>query len=224
MDHRPRVHHALVGKYSGIADQGAVAQVTILELGAVTVVETVTVHCQPRADSLGTLIGQGAGVAVGAGRGVERILAPPGLGAHVVGADVFVITHDRIADAGPGYAVVSHGAGVAILAGAGVEVVVAAALFAQALVIGAVVNVVAQVDVVPIHEVGLVRFAVTIVIKAVALFRGGSGRGAVAQSILGAGAFAFASPPLVVQGAGSGEGQFDRPVDARADSCVSHAL
>jgi hypothetical protein len=99
---------------------------------------------------------------------VRRIFAPSSLNADVVGARVLVITLNGITYAGTSHAVVSHGAGVTIFAGTGIKDLVYAPFGPCALVFGAIIVVVAEVDVVAIHQVRFIHFIVAVIVQTVA--------------------------------------------------------
>jgi hypothetical protein len=103
---------------------------------------------------------------------VRRVFTPSSVSTNVVRTRVAVVAFDGVAEARPIDTVVGHRTGISVFAGTGRQDVVDAAVLPGTLVRGAVVVVVAQVDVVPAHKHGFVDVIVTVVINAVTGFLG----------------------------------------------------
>jgi hypothetical protein len=85
------IDHTKVGQLLGIADEGAIAEVPVLQGRAITIQQTFTVHSIPGAGRGLALVGNGAGVAIVALNRVGNKEAASGFITGIVGAGVIVI-------------------------------------------------------------------------------------------------------------------------------------
>jgi len=219
-----RSHNALVGERIRVAGQRPVAQVSIFQFDAVLVGLAVAGNFGSQAFPFDALVGQGARVAVIASVTVGREFASSRLAAHVVCAHVAVITFDRLSDTDSPLAVVSYGAGIRVVTGARFEGHVVTSCAPLALVLGAVVAVIAQVDKDAFFQVGLVSFAVAVVVQPVAFLLRGSWSVTVCQTFLLADPFPFTDSEFILCRAWSPQAQERRGFAARADPRVVNAL
>jgi hypothetical protein len=114
------------------------------------------------------VISKGTRVAIIAVAAHGRKLAAAILGTDVFGTRVLIITDHRFPDAGSCLTVVGHGASVPIGAVARIKDGIDAPLFAGAFVFGALVSVIAKIDEIPVHKVGLIAVTIAIIIEAIA--------------------------------------------------------
>jgi len=148
LDSRVGVHTALEGQFARIADKGSVAHVPVFQHRTILVGLTVARDLYAQALPADAFIPQCTRIPVVASEFVGLKSAPSVPGAEVVGAGVVVFALHRIADAHPLYAVVRHSARVFIRAFALVQRQLLAARLPHTNIVGAVVSVVAEVDVV----------------------------------------------------------------------------
>jgi len=147
----------------------SVAQVAILQCGAIRVGLARTRQLLPNAGTEQALIVSSARIAVIAGSAVVRALALPFSIAHVIGAFISIVAIKRHTHAQPLLALVARRAQVAVNALHAVKRDMLTAGVASARIIGAKIIVIAQPEVVAVHQFAFVHVAVTIVIEAVAL-------------------------------------------------------
>jgi len=144
--------------------------------------------------------------------------------AGIIGARVVVVAQHRVAVALPLLAMIAHGAGVAVLAFAAVEIGVTAPRFSIAHVRGALVGIVAQVEIVAAGLERLVRVAVAVVVHSVARFLGRDRSIALCEPAVGAHPFALARSPGVLHLACGPQPRLDCMCAARTDTQVGDAL
>ncbi len=165
-----RVYFTFIGPRKSVADEGAIAKVTIFEGIAIVVRLAIAGDGCPGALASLALVGNGAWVAVVAVGKVVLEMATTGAVTGVVGARVIIIADNGIANADASLAIVRCGAGVAILAFALVEELVGASSFPVAGIGGTLVAVVTEVDEVATYFIWFVLEAVAVVIQSVASF------------------------------------------------------
>ncbi len=212
---RGRGDGAVVGPVVQVADEGPVAEVVVLERGAVRIGLAVAGDAHPGARPAGALVRYRTGIPVIAGNVVvhENAAAEPVAG--IVGAGVVVVAVDGGADADALFAVVADGAGITVHAFFLPGVAVYATFGRVAPVVGAGVVVVTGL---------FVHLPVTVVIQAVAFFNGWRCRVAIGQPIGGANPLALAETELVLHLAGREERQLYGLACARATTRLCNAL
>jgi hypothetical protein len=128
----------------------------------------------PGAGASGTLISNGTGIIVVAGFLIGGEVAATGFGADVIGTWIVIGTFYRSAKTSPGFTMVSQSAGIAIIAGTFIQDLVHAPFAGHALVFGAIVAVIAQIDIVPFYQVRFIGLAIAVVVDTVTGFRSGN--------------------------------------------------
>ena len=222
--HRCRIDHALVWELLGVALECAVAQVAVFERGAIRVGQAVARDRLSPAFPVYAVVPQRAWILVITRTGHCRVVATPHCGAQVFGAGIVIIANHRVAHTGPGFAMVSHRARVPVLASTALQNLVHAPAFARARIRSAVVAVVAQLQVLAFHQLGLVSLVVAIVVKTVAGLRRRSLGIAVRKAILQADPLPLACTVFVLHPARSPQAQFHRGIRAGALAGLRHAL
>jgi len=219
-----RIHDALVGKQLHVADERTVAQVPILERFALFIGQAVARNLKSHALALDALVADGAWIAVVTGIVVGRIVASAGLGAHVVGAGVFIVTDDRVAHAHSLDAVVRYGADVAVFALYPIQGHVLASGLAVADIFRTLVFIIAQVQVDTSLFDRLVYVSVAVVVHAVALLLDRYLGIARREALLFANPLPVADTPIAGNAARSPETQLYRLPCAGTDAGIGHAL
>jgi len=115
-NYRPRIHRTGLGKLLSVAEQGAVAEIPILQSRTVLVRLALAGQGCSRATPLLAGVVEGAGIAVVTGQTVGEMEAPRQRIAGVVGAQVEVVTHHGGTDARTLQTLVILRTGIAVLA------------------------------------------------------------------------------------------------------------
>jgi len=218
------VDGALVGKAVRVTDEGAIAHITIFKLPTVGIFQALTVYRCSGTPILSALVTQRAGASIITRVSVGRILATTCFSADIICAGVTIVTFYGVTDTGPSDAVVSNSAGVTIFAGTRIKNLVDAPFISHAFVFGAIVVIVAEIDVVALDQIRLIDFIVAVLIHAIALFHGRFGSVASRESVLGTCSLTRTASHLGNGSAGSGQPQCHRTVGAGALTRVVDAL
>ncbi len=171
--HGFRVNDALIRKRLGVADQCSIALIAVFQRRTIGIGLAVAGDGSASAVSVQAEIAHGADVTVVAGAAVGGVHTAALLSTGIVGAGVLVMAIHRVTDTGPGGAMVGHGTWVTIITGAAVEGRIEASVATGTGIVGAVVIVVAQVDIVAAHQIWLVHIPITVVVEAIAQFLSG---------------------------------------------------
>jgi hypothetical protein len=170
------------------------------------------------------VVTKGARFAVVTFAGLGRIGAAASLHAEVLSTGVIVVTCHSIAHADSVHAVVRHRAGVAVLAFAIHQRYMLATIFAITLILGALVPIIAQSDIVIANEGTFVDVAIAVVVDSITCLldrlQGITGR----QSIFRADPTPAAGTKFVGHVARGRERECHRLAGARANPRISHAL
>jgi hypothetical protein len=203
-----------MGHLGRVADEGAVADIAVLQGPTVNVRNAVTVHCRAHTRSRFAEVTYRTGVRVIA-IVLVRFVEAPFLGADIVGAAIAVVAGDRTAYAVAGHAVVGCGARVVILALAHVQSFVLAAILCLAAILRALVVVIAR---------GFIHDSVAVVVDSIACFRGGYECVAYRKPLFLTDAQPRTGAEIVAYLAWRMEAQFHRFLGARAAPRLGHAL
>ena len=221
---RSGVNHALERNLQGIASQRTVTKIAVLQSGAFFIILAVASDLFALAHAGHAMVACGARIPVVAITGNGRIFTPAGFRTHIVGARIVIVTLYRVADTLAFHAVVGHCAGILVTAVPSGEYLVDAALFPSTFIVGAVVSVVTQVDIVTAFQGRLVHLPVAVIVLAVAQFGCRKGRIAKGQAFLFTDPLARAQTVFIGRLAGSPEPQLHRGIRAGALTRVGHTL
>ena len=211
-DHGTRLHTALVWQRGLVAEESAVAEVSILQVGTVCVLLAVAGDRRSQAIPSLTLIPNGAGVIIVTSTCHRRILATTSIGADVFSAGVFVVALDRIAHADHTLAMVRNCTSVAIRAIATFQDFVYATLRPGTLIARTGVAIIAKREVLPFHEIGFIDFAITVVVHTIAGFGTRRGGIAIGQTTLDTMPFSLATSELIGNDTVGSQAQYNRAV------------
>ena len=216
LDYRQGIHFALVREGLEVAEEGPVAEVSVLDLAAVFVGLAIAVHGHPDAYACLAHVSDCAGVSIIAGGDVEHELAVAGFRiAAIIGADVVVITDYANADTGACLTVVTVRAEVTVQTLDTIQGHEVTSISSQTAVLGASILIVTCV---------FIYIAVTIVVDTVTDLGATGGGVTFRETIRCTDHDPGAYPELVLNVTGGREAEGDGGLRALTDSLLGEAL
>ena len=213
-----------MGQISGITEQLTVARVAVVQKRTISIHLTLALNLIAAAFSLATLIRHCARVIVVAFSVVELDLAAPQTVTQIVRARIVIITNYGRTHANAISAMVPNRAGITIYAFDIGEVFVLAPVLTFAGVFGAIIAVLAEVDIFAFNKLGLIDVIIAVVVEPVA----GLGLGylgiAIGEPGIQTDPHAMACPMLIFICARGPQSQCHGFAGTRTDSCLGHTL